>query len=80
MTLHGIDLITAGPKVMVHGVAAREYDSRLTAGMVVNVEAAPITADGVWGSFLSRTYAIGTDGIEDLTPTPYPLDELVTVD
>jgi Xaa-Pro dipeptidase len=79
MTLHGIDLITAGPKVMVHGVAAQEYDSHLIAGMVVNVEATPISADGVWGSFLSRTYAIGTDGIEDLTPTSYPLDELLTV-
>ena len=78
MTLHGIDLITAGPKVMVHGVVAREYDSHLTDGMVVNVEAAPITADGVWGSFLSRTYAIGKDGVEDLTPTSYPLDELLT--
>lgn len=80
MTLHGIDLITAGPKVMVHGVAAHEYDSRLIDGMVVNVEAAPITADGVWGSFLSRTYAICEDGVEDLTPTPYPLDELLTVE
>jgi Xaa-Pro aminopeptidase len=79
MTLHGIDLITAGPKVMVHGVAAQEYDSHLIDGMVVNVEAAPISADGVWGSFLSRTYAIGKDGIEDLTPTSYPLDELLTV-
>jgi Xaa-Pro dipeptidase len=78
MTLHGIDLITAGPKVMVHGVAAHEYDSQLIDGMVVNVEAAPITADGVWGSFLSRTYAINKDGIEDLTPTSYPLDELLT--
>jgi hypothetical protein len=79
MTLHGIDLITAGPKVMVHGVVAHDYDSHLVDGMVVNVEATPIAADGVWGSFLSRTYAISKDGIEDLTPTAYPLDELLTV-
>jgi Xaa-Pro aminopeptidase len=79
ITLHGIDLITAGPKVMVHGVVAHDYDSHLIDGMVVNVEATPIAADGVWGSFLSRTYAISKDGIEDLTPTAYPLDELLTV-
>jgi Xaa-Pro aminopeptidase len=79
MTLHGIDLITAGPKVMVRGVVAHEYDSHLIDGMVVNVEATPITADGVWGSFLSRTYAIAGDGVEDLTPTSYPLGELLTV-
>jgi Xaa-Pro dipeptidase len=79
MTLHGIDLITAGPKVMVHGVGAQEYDSHLVDGMVVNVEATPITADGVWGSFLSRSYAIASAGVEDLTPTSYPLDELLTV-
>lgn len=77
MTLHGIDMITAGPKVMVHGVAAQEYDSTLVEGMVVNVEATPIAADGSWGSFLSRTYAIGADGVEDLTPTSYPLDQVV---
>lgn len=77
MTLHGIDMITAGPKVMVHGTAAQDYDSTLVEGMVVNVEATPIAADGSWGSFLSRTYAIGADGVEDLTPTPYPLDEVV---
>lgn len=77
MTLHGIDMITAGPKVMVHGVAAQGYDSTLVEGMVVNVEATPIAADGSWGSFLSRTYAITADGIEDLTPTPYPLDTIV---
>lgn len=79
MTLHGIDMITAGPKVMVDGVAAKEYDDTLVEGMVVNVEATPIHADGVWGSFLSRTYAIGADGVEDLTPTIYPLDQLFVV-
>lgn len=77
MTLHGIDMITAGPKVMVHGVATQEYDSTLVEGMVVNVEATPIAADGSWGSFLSRTYVIGADGVADLTPTPYSLDRIV---
>ena len=79
MTLHGIDMITAGPKVMVHGTADQGYDDTLIEGMVVNVEATPIHADGSWGSFLSRTYAITGDGIEDLTPTDYPLEQLLIV-
>lgn len=79
MTLHGIDMITSGPKVMVHGVAATGYDSTLVEGMVVNVEATPIAADGSWGSFLSRTYVMAADGVEDLTPTSYPLEKLFTV-
>lgn len=75
MVLHGIDLITAGPKVMTDKVAAQDYDRRLAPGMVVNVEATPISDDGTFGSFLSRTYVIEEDGVACLTP--YPTDELV---
>jgi ectoine hydrolase len=75
MVLHGIDLITSGPKVMVHGVAATDYDRTLVPGMVMNVEATPISADGTFGSFLSRTYAITSDGIDELTP--HPIDGIV---
>ncbi len=73
--VHGIDLITAGPKVMVHDVVARPFDDPLRAGMVLNIEAAPISADGTFGSFVSRTYAVREDGPVDLTP--YPLDEMI---
>jgi Xaa-Pro aminopeptidase len=75
MVLHGIDLITAGPKVMVHGVSAKDYEKQLMPGMVVNVEATPISRDGSFGSFLSRTYAITEDGAEALTP--YPTEDIV---
>lgn len=75
MVLHGIDMITSGPKVMVHGVAAGDVDRTLVPGMVMNVEATPISGDGTFGSFLSRSYAITADGIEDLTP--HPVDEIV---
>ena len=75
MVLHGIDMITAGPKVMVHGVNAKDYEQELLPGMVVNVEATPISADGSFGSFLSRSYVITETGAENLTP--YPVAELV---
>jgi Xaa-Pro dipeptidase len=73
--LHGIDMITAGPKVMVHGVAAKDGERELMPGMVVNVEATPISRDGSFGSFLSRTYAITETGADALTP--HPVDDLV---
>ena len=77
VTLHGIDLITAGPKVSVRGVSSAGFDDRLVPGMVVNIESTPISQDGVYGQFLSRTYAIEEDGVQCLTP--YPVDELLTV-
>jgi len=77
MTLHGIDLITAGPKVSVGGVSSAGFDDQLVPGMVVNIESTPISRDGVYGQFLSRTYAIEENGIECLTP--YPIDDLMTV-
>lgn len=77
MVLHGIDLITAGPKVMVESIAAHDYERKLLPGMVVNVEVTPISRDGVYGSFLSRTYAITDDGNRALTP--YPVDNVTSV-
>jgi Xaa-Pro aminopeptidase len=77
MTLHGIDLITAGPKVSIGGVSSAGFDDHLVPGMVVNIESTPISRDGVYGQFLSRTYAIEENGIECLTP--YPIDDLITV-
>lgn len=74
MVFHGIDMITAGPKVMVHGVAAKDYETELVPGMVVNVEATPISADGSFGSFLSRSYVITEEGADNLTP--YPTGEI----
>jgi Xaa-Pro aminopeptidase len=77
MTLHGIDLITSGPKVSVEGVAGAGFDGELAPGMVVNIESTPLSADGVFGQFLSRTYAIEEKGVQCLTP--YPVEELMTV-
>lgn len=77
MLLHGIDMITAGPKISVDKVSATAFDGELSPGMVMNVEATPVSADGTYGLFLSRSYAI-TDG-EPECLTPYPLDDFVVV-
>lgn len=75
MVLHGIDMVTAGPKVFAERVAANDYDRVLIPGMVVNIEHTPINLEGTFGTFLSRTYAIEDDGIRSLTE--YPVDDVV---
>lgn len=77
MVLHGIDMVTAGPKVFVEKIAAKDYDRVLIPGMVVNIELTPINLEGTFGTFLSRTYAIETDGVRSLTR--YPVDDIITV-
>jgi Xaa-Pro dipeptidase len=75
MVLHGIDMVTAGPKVFVERVNAADYDRVLQPRMVVNIEHTPINLEGTFGTFLSRTYAITDDGARCLTP--YPVDDVL---
>ena len=77
MVLHGIDMLTAGPKVFVDHIAATNFDRVLSAGMVMNIESTPVSAEGTHGMFVSRSYAI-TDGAPECL-TPYPLDDFVVV-
>lgn len=77
MLLHGIDMLTAGPKVFIDKVSAKTFEGVLSEGMVMNIESTPVTADGTHGLFVSRSYAI-TDG-EPECLTPYPLDDFLTV-
>lgn len=75
MVLHGIDMVTAGPKVFVERVKAGDHDRVLQPGMVVNIEHTPINLEGTFGTFLSRTYAITNDGTRCLTP--YAVDDVL---
>lgn len=77
MVLHGIDMLTAGPKVFVDHIAATDFDRVLSEGMVMNIESTPVSADGTHGMFVSRSYAITSGAPECLTP--YPLDDFVVV-
>lgn len=77
MVLHGIDMVTAGPKVFVERVSANDYDRVLVPGMVVNIGHTPINLEGTFGTFLSRTYAIEEDGIRSLTE--YPVEDIIVV-
>lgn len=75
LVAHGIDLITAEPRVLMERVSAGAFDGKLVPGMVVNVTITPISPEGTFGLFLSRTYAIGESGVTCLTP--YPEDGLI---
>jgi Xaa-Pro aminopeptidase len=75
IVMHGIDLITSPPYVHTDKVRSSEIDSVLRTGMTVNVEITPINAEGTFGIFFSRTFAITDDGVDELTPLP--LDGLI---
>ncbi len=77
LCFHGIDMVTAGPKVFVDRVSATDEDRVLTPGRVVNIELTPINLEGTLGTFLSRTFVIEEDGIRNLTE--FPVDELIVV-
>lgn len=72
---HGLDLITAPPYVSVDEIRADACDMNIVPGMTFSIEITPINAEGTFGIFLSRSYAMTNYGQRNLTP--YPLDEIV---
>lgn len=73
--MHGHDLITSLPFISIDEVKGEPYDMIMRPGMAYGIEITPINADGTFGIFLSRSYAITETGVEALTP--YPLDEII---
>jgi Xaa-Pro aminopeptidase len=78
MLVHGLDTITAPPFVYTEQVKAEPFEEQIKPGMTFSIEITPINADGTFGMFMGRTYAITPDGQRDLTP--YPMDEIIVVD
>jgi Xaa-Pro dipeptidase len=75
IVMHGHDLITSLPFVMVDEVKGEPYDRVMAPGMAYGIEITPVSADGTFGIFLSRSFAIVEDGVQALTP--YPVDEFI---
>jgi Xaa-Pro aminopeptidase len=73
--MHGLDLITASPFIAVDQVRAQPFEMTIAPGMTFSIEITPIEADGIFGMFFCRSYAITEDGCRELTP--YPLDEIL---
>lgn len=57
---------------------AEPFEEQIKPGMTLSIEITPINADGTFGMFMGRTYAITEDGQRDLTP--YPMDQIIVVE
>ncbi|MBI4206155.1 MAG: aminopeptidase P family protein [Betaproteobacteria bacterium] len=73
--MHGHDLITSLPFISVDEVKGEPYDMIMRPGMAYGIEITPVNADGTFGIFFSRSYAITESGVQALTP--YPVDEII---
>lgn len=73
--MHGHDLITSLPFVSTDEIKGEPYDRVMRPGMAYGIEITPVNADGTFGIFLSRSYAIVEKGVEPLTP--YPVDDII---
>ena len=73
--MHGHDLITSLPFVMTDEIKGAPFDMIMKPGMSYGIEITPVSADGTYGIFFSRSYAITTEGVQALTP--YPVDEII---
>ena len=73
--MHGLDLITSVPFVRADRVRAEPYETTMQPGMTYNIEITPVDAEGIYGIFYSRSFAINETGAQDLTP--YPVDEIL---
>ncbi len=73
--MHGHDLITSLPFIMLDEVKGKPYDMVMQPGMAYGIEITPVNADGTFGIFLSRSFAITDGGVQALTP--YPVDEII---
>lgn len=75
IVMHGHDLITSLPFVMLDEIKGEPYDMVMRPGMAYGIEITPVSADGTFGIFLSRSFAIAEDRAQALTP--YPVEEII---
>ena len=73
--MHGHDLITSLPFISLDEVKGEPYDMVMQPGMAYGIEITPVSADGTFGIFFSRSFAIIEGGVQALTP--YPVDEII---
>ena len=75
IVMHGHDLITSLPFISLDEVKGEPYDMVMQPGMAYGIEITPVSADGTFGIFFSRSFAITDGGVQALTP--YPVDEII---
>jgi Xaa-Pro dipeptidase len=70
LLLHGIDIITGPPKIGVERIIASDYEKVFKPGMTLMLEPDTITADGLLGLFIGRTFVITETGGYSVCETP----------
>ena len=73
--MHGIDLITSMPFISVDEVKGQPYDMVMQPGATYSIEITPVSADGTFGIFFARSFAITGSGVDELAA--YPIDEII---
>ena len=71
---HGLDLITAPPYVSVDEVRGQPFEMNIVPGMTFAIEITPVNAEGTFGIFFARSFAMTENGQRELAP--FPVDEI----
>ncbi len=73
LVLHGMDMITAHPRIGADKIVAADFERVLKPGMTHMLEPDAITADGMLGLFVGRTFVINEGGGYSVCKTPVEL-------
>lgn len=70
LLLHGMDITTARPRIGRERIIAFDFERTFKPGMTLMLEPDAITADGLLGLFVGRTFVISEDGGYPVSQTP----------
>jgi Xaa-Pro aminopeptidase len=73
LLLHGMDITTSRPRIGRERIIAYDFERTFKPGMTLMLEPDAITADGLLGLFVGRTYVITETGGYSVSKTPVEL-------
>lgn len=73
LLLHGMDITTSRPRIGRERIIAYDFERTFKPGMTLMLEPDAITADGLLGLFVGRTYVITADGGYSVSKTAVEL-------
>lgn len=73
LLLHGMDITTSRPRIGRERIIAFDYERTFKPGMTLMLEPDAITADGLLGLFVGRTFVITEDGGYAVSKSPVEL-------
>jgi Xaa-Pro aminopeptidase len=73
LVLHGMDITTSRPRIGRERIIASDFERTFQPGMTLMLEPDAITADGLLGLFVGRTYVITAEGSYSVSKTPVEL-------